>query len=175
MLVNRLDSGVRTVNSINNVLLVVAIAGMFFLLMLEVFSRFLFYFTMVWADDVIVFLLISTVFLGSGTATANDKHIRLEFFISFFKEESVRVFLIVADVVSILFLGVICFQTVGLGVQALHTTVGASPVPLCYYYWVVGFGCLVMLLNFVVILIKRLKRLPIGETVAVLGEEEDRL
>ena len=166
MSMNKLESGVRTINGINNVLLVVAIAGMFFLLMLQIFSRFLFYFTMIWTDDVIVFLLLSTVFLGSGSATASDKHIRLEFFISFFREEAVRKLMIIADVVSIMFLGVICFQTILLGMQALRTTVGASPVPLAYYYWVVGFGCLVMLLNFLVILIKRLKRLPVVEKLA---------
>ncbi|MDR2180180.1 MAG: TRAP transporter small permease [Synergistaceae bacterium] len=172
MFLNRLDSGVHTVNSINNVLLVAAIVGMFFLLMLQVFARFLFYFTMVWADDVIVFLLISSVFLGSGTATAADKHIRLEFFISYFREETVRILLIIADIVSISFLAVICFQTAGLGRQALQTTVGASPVPLGFYYWVVGFGCLVMLLNFAVVLLKRLKRLPIGEKAAIYEDED---
>ena len=172
-MLQKLESGVRKINAVNNALLVVVITAMFFLLMLTVASRFLFYFTMIWADDVMVFLLLSAVFLGSGTVTAEDKHIRLDFFVSCFSEETIRKIMIIAECISILFLVAICYQTVALGVRSTHIAVGVSPFPLSFYYGVIGFGCLVMLLNFVVMLIKRIKRIPvIGGHTAHSGENQ---
>ena len=162
-MLNKLESGVHAINGFNTILLVAAIASMFVLLMLQIFSRFLFHFPMVWASDLIVFLLISTVFLGSGAATAKGKQIKLDFLIDLCKKETARKIQNFSDVISILFLLAISYQAAVLGMQATRTTVGASPIPLAYYYWAVGFGCFVMMLNFVVLLIKRLKKLPVME------------
>jgi len=95
MLLKGLDIVVNVINKINNVLLIAALAFMFILMMVQVFARFVFYFTLIWADDVTVFLLISSVFLGAGTAASLNRHIKLDFFINIndnFNDNTLSVF-----------------------------------------------------------------------------------
>jgi|GEM_PF-3195056 len=163
MTIKKYDRAVKAVNRFNNILLVIALTGMFIILMLQIISRLTPLFILPWAQDMIIFMLMTSVFLGAGSATDVDKHIRLEFFIHFFRKNTARICLIIADIISILFLGVVCYQAAVLGAQALRTTMGASPVPLGVYYWVVGFGSLVMLLNSINLVIKRVCRQPVGQ------------
>ena len=157
----RYDKFVTGLNRVNNAFVVFSLAAMFIMLMLQIISHFLVYIPMPWGQDMIIFFMMCVIFFGSGSATQADKHIRIEFLVFYCGEKAARVLLIVADCLSVVFLGILCYQTAVLGVNGLHTKTGASPLPLGIYYWVIGFGSLVMALNFIDLICKRIKRIPI--------------
>lgn len=129
---------------------------LFAVLLLQIISRFLVFLPIPWSQDMITFLLVCTVFLGVGSATGRGKQIRLEFFTELFPERMTAAILIFADLVSIVFLGVLTGQAMQLGRDNLTVHMGTSLVAFGWYYAVVAFGCAVMILNFMDLILMRI-------------------
>ena len=143
-------------NLLNQVLLVVTIVVMFIVLLAQIFTRFIFFIPLPSSQDILVFLLLTSVFLGAGTAVAAHRHIALEFVVTALPPKVEKMVLIFADIVSIIFLIIVVNQSFQLMDQVRGTIVGASPIPAEGYYLVVLIGCLIMILNYVNDLIKKL-------------------
>lgn len=99
-----LKTAVGAFNKVCNLLLGIVMVAMFLVLLLQIISRFIAFVPLPWSQDLIVFLLICSVFLGACTATANNKQIRLEFFVDLLPKKLTKVILIIADLISIAFL-----------------------------------------------------------------------
>lgn len=158
MIYRKYEKALGVINKINDILTGICIAFMMLVLLLQIFARFIFFIPFPWAQDVIVFTLVAGVFLGVGSATAKGKQIRLEFFVDLIPEKLRRYLLSFADAVSIAFLVVVVRQCISLGMSNLTTKVGSSPIPYCYYYFLVAFGSVIMILNFIDIIVQRFRK-----------------
>ncbi|MBQ6622643.1 MAG: TRAP transporter small permease [Mogibacterium sp.] len=167
MIREKVDVVVGALNKVCNLLLGIVMVVMFIVLMLQIISRFVAFMPIPWSQDLITFLLVCSVFLGAGAATAKGKQIRLEFFVDLFPEKVTKIILCVADLVSIIFLVVITQQAIQMGQENIHTVMGGSLVAFGYYYMVVAFGCIVMICNFVMLILDR-----IAEITGKAGKEE---
>lgn len=150
-----LKKAVGGLNKACAVLLGIDMVAMFLILLLQIFSRFVAFMPLPWSQDLIVFMLVVAVFLGTGSATAAGKQIRLEVFVDLIPEKPRNVILIVADLISIAFLAVVTWQAVSLARENITVIVGASPVTFGWYYVAVTFGAVVMVLNFLCIILDR--------------------
>ena len=144
-------------NRFNNILLGIDVVAMFIVLMMQVFSRFIIFVPLPWSQDLITFLLVVSCFLGAGSATARGKQIRLEFFTGLLPDKAEDLVLIIADLISIAFLGVIFYQCLMLGIDNINFVIGASLVPSGYYYFAVCYGAAVMIINFTCLIGDRVK------------------
>ena len=155
MLRENLKKAVGGLNKVCALLLGIDMVAIFIILLLQIFSRFVAFMPLPWAQDMIVFLLVVAVFLGAGSATAAGKQIRLEVFVDLLPGKAKDVFLILADLLSIVFLAVVAKQAVSLAGENLTVIVGASPVTFGWYYVAVAFGSIIMILNFLCIILDR--------------------
>lgn len=110
-----LKTAVGAFNKVCNLLLGIVMVAMFLVLLLQIISRFIAFIPLPWSQDLIVFLLICSVFLGACTATANNKQIRLEFFVDLLPKKLTKVILIIADLISIAFLVVVTATAAAIG------------------------------------------------------------
>ncbi len=157
----KLDMFVAKLNKINEYLLVACLLTMFVVLLAQIFSRFIFFIPLPSSQDVLVFLLLTTVFLGAGCAVATHRHIVLEFMVLILPKKITRGVLIFSDLVSISFLVIVIGQSFELIEKTRGTIIGASPVPAEGYYAVVAAGCLMMAINYVNDLLKKLQNSPV--------------
>ena len=167
MIREKVDVVVGALNKLCNLLLGIDMVVMFLVLMLQIVSRFVAFMPIPWSQDLITFLLVVSVFLGAGAATARGKQIRLEFFVDLFPEKVTKTILCVADLVAIIFLIVIVRQSFQMGMENIHTVMGGSLVAFGVYYFVVCFGSIVMICNFVMLILDR-----ISEITGKAGKEE---
>lgn len=117
-----LKTAVGAFNKVCNLLLGIVMVAMFLVLLLQIISRFIAFIPLPWSQDLIVFLLICSVFLGACTATANNKQIRLEFFVDLLPKKLTEVILIIADLISIAFLVVVTSQAFQLTGENMHVS-----------------------------------------------------
>ncbi|MBN2826696.1 MAG: TRAP transporter small permease, partial [Tissierellales bacterium] len=111
--------------------------------------RFIFFVPLPASQDVLTFLMVASVFMGSGIAVANHKQIALEFFVHALPHKIRNKFMVVADGISIFFLIIIITQAYELIGKTQHTLVGAAQIPQMYYYLLVLFGCVIMAVNYI--------------------------
>ena len=79
------------------------------LIFFEVFARFLFHYTPSGIEEVKTLFFIWFVFLGSVAAMRRKGHVRIEFFVSRLSPLRQQFFLILVDVLVLIFLGVLAF------------------------------------------------------------------
>ena len=149
MFINKYKSIVQKVNKINEVMLVATLIIMFVVLLAQIFARFIFFIPLPASQDLLTFFMIASVFLGSGIAVANGKQIALEFLVDSIPGRTKDMLIILTDIISIAFLLLVVDQAREMIVKTKGALVGASPIPVSYYYVVVLIGCIIMIINFV--------------------------
>lgn len=153
---NAIRNIVDKFNKICAILVGVDMVAMFIVLLIQIFVRFIApELSIPWSMDMICFLLVISVFLGAGVATSNGKQIRLEIFADLLPGVLKKIVLTIADLISVAFLVVVTGQCFRLGAENMGVVVGASPVNFGWYYIVVAVGCIIMIVNFLVILVNR--------------------
>lgn len=151
----KFDQLISNINKTNRVLMVASIVIMFIVLLAQIGSRFIFFIPLPWSQDILVFFLVASVFMGVGNAVAVKKEISLEFMVHSLPEKIRNRFFDFADLVSLIFLGVIIYHSIILIEKTKDAMVGASPIPLKYYYLIVAIGCFMMIINYIDRFIKR--------------------
>ena len=159
------DTIIKWIDKVMEVLLTITELAMLIVLLLQIIQRFVAFIPIPWSQEFLTFLLVASVFLGAPSATNNGKQIRLEFFVDFFPKRVGAIILCLADLIAIVFLVIICKDAFRLGMDYIHTFIGANPVSLGVHYLVVSVGFGVMALNFVNLI---LKRIP-----TILGKEPE--
>lgn len=156
MLKNVYDKFINSINKACSIALGISMLALFLVLLLQIISRFVMFLQLTWSQDMITFLLVCCTFLGVGSATGMGKQIRLEFFVDLFPKRVSALFLIAADLVSIVFVSVVAYQAIQLSGDNMYVHLGTSLVSVGIYYAVVAFGCITMALNFINLIIKNL-------------------
>lgn len=148
MFVDKLDAVVKKINKINEVLLVISIILMFIVLLAQIFTRFIFFIPLPASQDLLVFFLVASVFLGAGIAVAKNKHIALEFLVELLPKKIGDKTLVFADFVSMVFLCIVFYQSIILIGKTKGALIGASPIPVSGYYVIVAIGSIMMMINY---------------------------
>lgn len=156
MFVKKLDAAVGKINKLNEVLLVVSVVFMFIVLLAQIFTRFIFFIPLPASQDLLVFSLVASVFLGAGIAVSKNKHIALDFFVELLPKKVGDKILVFADFASIVFLCIVFYQSLILIGKTKGALIGASPIPVSGYYVIVSIGCLMMILNYINHIAKKL-------------------
>lgn len=149
MKLSRFESSVNKVNKFSEFLLVVSVLIIFVILLAQIFSRFVFFVPLPSSQDLLIFFLLVSVFLGVGNAVSQNKQIALEFFVNALPKQVENAILFIADLISILFLIIVIYQAAFLMIETKGSTVGSSPVPVPYYYLAIAVGCFLMIINYV--------------------------
>ena len=144
-----LKTAVGAFNKVCNLLLGIVMVAMFLVLLLQIISRFIAFVPLPWSQDLIVFLLICSVFLD------------------LLPKKLTKVILIIADLISIAFLVVVTSQAFQMTGENMHVIVGSSPITYGWYYFVVGIGAVGMILNFILLIVDRF-----ADLFAKKGKEE---
>ena len=166
------DTIIKWIDKVMEVLLTITELAMLIVLLLQIIQRFVAFIPIPWSQEFLTFLLVASVFLGAPSATNNGKQIRLEFFVDFFPKRVGAIILCIADLIAIVFLVIICKDAFGLGIDYLHTVIGANPVSLGVHYFVVSIGFGVMALNFVNLILKRIPTILGKETETAVEEAQ---
>lgn len=159
----KLEKLVSGVNKASEFLLGVVVIIMFFILLAQIFSRFVFFIPLPSSQDLLIFFLLVSVFLGATVAVPRGKHISIEFLLMLVPERYKKLVLAVVSIISIGFLCVVAYQALTLIGMNKGASVGASPIPLGGYYFVVAVGCLLMVLNYIIHLIRSTEAFVKGE------------
>lgn len=155
-MIEKFDKFVRGINKVMDTLLVIDMLVMFVILMLQIISRFVAFFIIDWTQDLLCFLLVASVYLGVCSATYMGKQIRLEFFVDLFPKRVADIILCVADVISIIYLAIICKDAATLALDNISIKLGTSIIPYGYYYVTVVIGFIGMIFNFINLILKRI-------------------
>ena len=164
------DNIIKWIDKVMDILLTITELTMLIVLLLQIIQRFVAFIPIPWSQEFLTFLLVASVFLGAPSATNNGKQIRLEFFVDFFPKRVTAVLLCIADLIAIAFLVIICKDAFSLGMDYIHTFIGANPVSLGVHYIVVSIGFGVMALNFVNLILKRIPTILGKETEEKIEE-----
>lgn len=157
------DGFVKGVNKVNEVLMVITIVIQGIVLLAQIASRFIFYVPLPTSQDIILYFLIASVFLGVGSAVSNDKMLSIDLVTHWLPERPKNALLLVADSASVVFCAILINQGIIMMGKTAHATIGASPLTVNYYYLLVVIGCAVMCLNYINNILKR---------IAILGSRE---
>ena len=152
----RYDWFIKTLNKVNEVLMVITIFIMFVVLLAQVSSRFIFFIPLPSSQDIIIYFMIACVFFGVGSAVSNEKMIAIDLVTHYLPIKPKNALLLIADVASVAFTIIIIRQGYIMMEHTKDTIMGASPFPVSYYYLVIVFGCFVMCMNYIHNIIKRI-------------------
>jgi TRAP-type C4-dicarboxylate transport system permease small subunit len=96
--------------SIQTGICIVFLALMSLIVIVQVFSRYIFNFSFVWAEELVRYLMIWMVMLGSALVQAKNEHIRIDFFPMLAGARGRRVMEIFFRLATLVFLVIITFK-----------------------------------------------------------------
>ena len=119
---------------------ITAIALVMFLVLLQVFYRYVLNNPIGWTQEISVFCTMIVVMLGAAMAFKRGDHISISFFVELFPEKVQRVITIVANLVTIVFLVTLSYQSWLLSKRAMLQVSPTSGIPLGYIILFVTIG-----------------------------------
>jgi len=134
----------------------------------SVFSRFIFNFSITWAEELIRFLCIWLTFVGAALTVRKDGHVSIDIFISLIKNDKFRaIYYVVSRLVGIAFLICLFGPAVELVQRTGNSMAASMPIKFSYIYLAVPVGIINMLWCYITALPKY--------TMKVYKENEDGL
>ena len=119
---------------------ITAIALVMFLVLLQVFYRYALNDPIGWTQEISVFCTMIVVMLGAAMAFKRGDHISISFFVELFPEKIQRGITVVANLITIIFLGTLSYQSWLLSKRAMMQISPTSGVPLGYIILFVTVG-----------------------------------
>ena len=115
----------------------------------QVTNRFLFGSSFVWTDEIVLFSMVWTAFLGSALAVSRNTHTRIDFFISLFSPKVRNCFLGVSDLLCAAFCVVLAYISFPVFQKNLTIYSSGLHLPNAINYIAVILGCVLMVVFFV--------------------------
>lgn len=137
---------INTYNKIEEVLLVAGIIVMVVILFVQVILRFVFNNPLTWIEELARVIFIWSSWLGISLGQRHGEHIKVSMITDRLKGKTQSTALLVADVVSLVILGLFAYQGILLVEQifAMNTVTPALAIPRWVIYSSVPFSCIVM-------------------------------
>lgn len=118
------------------------LAGVVFL---QFFTRYVLNDSMAWTEEIARYLLIWVTFVGGAIAVRRGTHIGVEVMLHFLPPNTVRVLRFVIDIITVGFVGLICWFAVQITERMQIQTMMVVDVPMSIVYAGVACGCFLML------------------------------
>ncbi len=100
---------------------------MTFLCFIQVVSRYVFNFSITWAEELSVMLFIVSVFIGAIGGTRRNQHMRLEMVVDLFPPKTKAIFKIISNVIFMV-VAVILIYAIMINIQNLFTYKMKTPI-----------------------------------------------
>ena len=128
-----------------------------FLAFLQVLTRYVFFYSIVWSEEVTRYLMVWLTFIGAALAISKQDHINIDMFTSFFKKKTGRDFRVVLNFIIFVFsIGCSYFGAkLIMKTYAMGQLTEATRVPMYLIYVVMEVAILLMAFHAFVRLIDR--------------------
>lgn len=143
-------------------LVIVANGLMLLLVFGQVITRYLFGWTPHFGEELARYLFVWVVFLSLPLVARTGGHMCIETLTSRVRGRTLKTLNILADIFSIVFLGIMVWFGIRMVMLASFQTSPAMMIPMSWVYVVIPFGCAIMLLHVVSNLVRVLKT-PVDE------------
>ena len=119
---------------------ILATAMVMFLVLLQVFYRYALNNPIGWTQEISVFCTMIIVMLGAAIAFKRGEHISISFFVELLPEKLQKVVTVISNLVSIVFLVTLSYQSWLLSKKAMMQISPTSGIPLGYIILFVTVG-----------------------------------
>jgi len=129
------------------------------LVFVNVVLRYVFNYALSWGDELVTYSLLWLVFLGSGVAARQGGHISMEALLALLSGRAQRLNAVAVNVACALLSAIVGFLgwRLAMAVRALDQVGAASGVPMFWVYLAIPAGCLLMMLGFWEVALRRLR------------------
>ncbi len=128
------------------VMTVICIAVMLIIVFLQVITRYCFNYTPSFGEELARYLFVWTVFLSLPLLARVGGHMAIETLTNRLHGVKLKVCRIVADLLTMWFLGIMVYHGCRMVVLSQYQTSPAMLIPMSYVFSVIPFGCGVMFL-----------------------------
>ncbi len=128
------------------------------LVFVNVVLRYVFNYGMSWSDEVTKYSLLWLVFLGSGVAARQGGHISMEALLTLLSPRARQLNAVLVNAVCALLSAIVGFfgWRLAMAVRTLDQVGPASGLPVFWVYLAIPVGCLLMMLGFWEVALRRL-------------------
>ena len=129
------------------------------LVFVNVVLRYVFNYALSWGDEVITYSLLWLVFLGSGVAARQSGHISMEALLTLLSRRAQQLNAVLVNVACAVLSAIVGFLgwRLAMAVRALDQVGPASGVPVYWVYLAIPVGCVLMMLGFWEVALRRLR------------------
>lgn len=139
------------------VLIGIMLLIMSFLAFLQVITRYVFFYSIVWSEEVTRYLMVWLTFIGAALAICKQDHISIDMFTNFFQKKTGHDFKFVLNLIILIFS--ICGGYFGLRLimktYAMGQLTEATRIPMYLIYCVMEFSFVLMAFHAFVRLIEK--------------------
>ena len=145
--------------------------GMFILLNIQVFSRYLFNNSITWTEELSTIFFVWIGYLGASAAVYKQQHLRIDVILNMFHGFPKKIVLILTDLITMIFCIYMVFPliTVIRHLAKLHSQTLILRLPMHLIYWVLPFALVFQAVRFVQEIL-RILRTSASEEVSVVGK-----
>lgn len=129
------------------------------LVFVNVVLRYVFNYALSWGDEVITYSLLWLVFLGSGVAARQAGHISMEALLTLLSRRAQQLNAVLVNVACAALSAIVGFfgWRLAMAVRTLDQVGAASGVPMFWVYLAIPAGCVLMMLGFWEVALRRLR------------------
>lgn len=115
----------------------------------QVANRFLLGSSFAWTDEIVLFSMVWTTFLGSALAVSRNSHTRIDFFVSLFSPKIRNFFLGISGLLCAAFCVALAYVSLPVFEKNLTIYSSGLHLPNAISYFAIIFGCIIMVLYFI--------------------------
>lgn len=141
-----IDKFFNWLDMILKALVVVGNGVMLLLVFAQVITRYVFNYTPYFGEELARYLFVWVVFLSLPLVARYGGHMCIETLTSRVKGATLKFLNILADIFTIIFLGIMVWCGIQMVMRTSYQTSPAMMIPMSWVYAVIPFGCAVMLL-----------------------------
>ncbi len=114
------------------------------IVIMQVFSRFLFNYSFVWVEEAARYLFIWIIFVGTAVGLKEKKHVSVDFFVKKLKDESKYVFYLLREILLNLFSIIIIYFGIKRTITSFSSFATSFPLSKGWIYLAIPIGGLFM-------------------------------
>ena len=143
------------VNKLDDYFLNFSVALMGLVLFLQIVMRYIFNSPLIWSEELARYLFIWMAFIGVGYGIKYDLHIKMEAFLAIFPSNVQKVIIILTEVVTIVFMGIVLMPGIQFAIHTGHVPSSAMGIPMYLVYFAFPVGMILGMIRMVVSVIRQ--------------------
>ena len=147
------------VNKLDDYFLNFSVALMGLVLFIQIVMRYVFNHPLIWSEELARYLFIWMAFIGIGYGIKYDLHIKMEAFLAIFPQTAQQVVVIITEVVTIIFMGIILIPGLQFAIHTGHVPSSAMGIPMYWVYSAFPVGMMLGMLRMTISVIRQCKAL----------------